>query len=289
MNISKDAGKILGIFGWAKFRFIGCIVCAVIFIGVAILCFSLINIPTSREAAHGGAYFDITGWPVSPFILFMSVGGGLLILAAITLLVARSVKAKYTFTVYEGGIASRCGGKETYIPFRDIEDVYLFSVGRGNYSGELNSLAYRKSRQNDWIIISLLNTDSEKLISLFRQLHAEQRSRVLQDKIEQCHKVKFDYVSAKNVWLKRAFTLRIADYLKIDASLKPLYLTKEGIVADEKNIVINKTDCITNDSWVENLYVLDSHGSKKFSMMFPTIISGDAFITTLNKVIETKD
>lgn len=285
MNDSKDTGITLGSFGWQKIRFVGCIICALIFIGFGLFCFTLMNIPTSREAAHGGIYFDTSGWPFSPFILFVSTGGGLILLGVVAILLAQSVKAKYTFKLFENGITSKYKGKESYFAFNEIEDVYLFSIGRSNYSGFLNSLAYRKTKQDDWIFISPLNSHSEKLISMFRQLHAKQRGDVLKEKIQHGGVVKFDYVSAKKVWLKRALSFRISDYLKIDSSLKEFHLTNENINIDGKNITIAATDTINADSWIENIYLLDGNGNKKFALMFPSIVSADVFHAVLEDVV----
>lgn len=287
--MAQDPGKQLGSYGWNKFRFIGCIVCALIFIGVGIFSLTLMNIPTSREAAHGGIYFDTAGWSIPPTTLFFLSGCGLFLMGVFTILLAQNVKAKYTFTLFENGISSKYRGKENYLSFEDIEDVYLFSIGRSNYAGFLNSLAYRKNKHDEWIFISPLNSGSDKLISTFRQLHTNQRGEVLEEKMKQGTVLKFEYVSTKSVWLKRALSFRISDYLKIDSSLKDFYLTKDSITLDGKKVSIGPTDSINTDSWVENIYLIDNNGNKKFSLMYPSIISADVLRSLLERSVSVTE
>ncbi|EAY6371869.1 hypothetical protein FAL54_14635, partial [Salmonella enterica subsp. enterica serovar Kentucky] len=98
--------------------------------------------------------------------------------------------------------------------------------------------------------------------------------------------LEFNYVDAKMIWFKRAFSLNVAGAANIDSSLRKFYLTKDNIIKDDKSIIINKSDKINTASWVDNLHLIDRDGNKKFSMMFPSIISADVFCALLQEAID---
>ncbi|EOX8445970.1 hypothetical protein [Salmonella enterica] len=284
--MSDIHGSKLTTHGSSKFLFIGLLICSVIFIGFGIFCLTLMNMPTSKEEASGGIYFAVEPGGISPMVLFSLVGGGLIILGLIAAAIAFMQKNVPVFMITENGISCKYKGKETFSLFKDIADVYLFSVGRTSYKGTINSLAYRKNKSDAWTFISPRNSGYSKLISTFRSLYSQQRVKDLRAQLEQGATLEFNYVDAKMVWVKRAFSLNVAGAAKIDSSLRKFYLTKNSIIKDDKNITINKSDSINAGSWNDNLYLLDSDGNKKFSMMFPSIISADVFHELLQDVIE---
>ncbi len=244
------------------------------------------NMPTSMEEANGGTYFDTSGLGMGPKELFLIIGLGLILLGLLTVLFAFATKAKYTFIIFENGIIARSKGKETSLLFTEIEDVYLFSVGKYSYSGFMNSLAYRKNKADDWFIISLRHAKSHKLIETFRELHTAQRAASLLPQIKLGNKLKFNYVDSKSVWLKRAFAMKVNDYVKSTSSTKDFYLSKNEIEIDGEKIQISGSDKVNADSWIENVYLLDNAGIKKFALMLPSIISADVFVSILRLSIE---
>ncbi|HGT1131202.1 TPA: hypothetical protein ACMV02_002674 [Salmonella enterica subsp. enterica] len=279
-------GKKLTTHGYNKFVFIGLIICSAIFIAIGIFCLTLMNMPTSREEAGGGIYFTVELGGVSPMMLFSLIGGGLIILGLVAATIALMQKNVPTFTITEKGIICKYKGKETLSLFKDISDVYLFSVCRTSYTGSINSLAYRKNKSDAWTLISPRNSGYDKLISTFRSLYSEQRVQALRAQLEHGATLEFNYVDAKMIWFKRAFSLNVAGAANIDSSLQKFYLTKDNIIKDDKSIIINKSDKINTASWVDNLHLIDRDGNKKFSMMFPSIISADVFCTLLQEAID---
>lgn len=279
-------GKKLTTHGSNKFVFIGLIICSVIFIVVGIFCLTLMNMPTSREEAGGGIYFAVEPGGLHPIVLFSLTGGGLIILGLVAAVIAFMQKNVPAFTIVEKGVVCKYKGKETLSIFKDISDVYLFSVGRAGYKGSINSLAYRKNKSDAWTLISPRNSGYDKLISTFRNLYTEQRVQDLRAQLENGATLEFNYVDAKMVWFKRAFSLNVAGAAKIDSSLRKFYLTKNSIIKDDKSITINKSDKINAASWVDNLYLLDRDGNKKFSIMFPSIISADVFRMLLQEAVD---
>lgn len=271
-------GKKLGQFGFNKVNFIGLCVCALIFLGFGAFVLTLMDMPTSPEAAQGGSYY--TG-DTDPALLFGGVGAALLLLGVGALAIAFVQRAKYTYTLYENGIECKYKGNTYTDLFANIEDVYLYSIGRPAFTGVSNCLAYRAEGQTEWRVISPKNGGYAKLIRQFRQRHTAQRAPVLAARMQAGAPAVFSYQSAKSVWLKRAFGTKQADFVKLAGKLQQMALHMGALVYEGQTIPLAPTDQIKTNGWTEGLTLVDGAGNKKFGRMFFSILSPDVFAELL--------
>jgi hypothetical protein len=104
---------------------------------------------------------------------------------------------------YEQGITHINGATKDYVPFAEIEDLYLFSSGQTAISGLITNLAYRRDANEPFhrVIESLKGfQDFQQKV---RELHVRARLPVVLDTLAAGGSVTFKYLESGAVWGKR--------------------------------------------------------------------------------------
>lgn len=183
-----------------------------------------------------------------------------------------------SYEVYEKGITQIIGQQRDYVPFAEIEDLYLFSSGDTLFSGIPSNLAYRRNASEPFRWISQHLKDSWEFIQLVRELYVRERLPAVIDTLNAGGAATFNYISTGQVWRKRIS----GKFLNI--TTQPIHITAESLEVQGHKIPMSAIRDVDLNSWTEKVVIQDASGNAVFSTIAFGILSFDLFLNTVSTV-----
>jgi len=187
------------------------------------------------------------------------------------------------YEVYENGIAQIVGQQRDYVPFVDIEDIYLFGSGDALFSGIASNLAYRRNASEPFRRITEHLKGSWEFIQLVRELHVRERLPLIIDTLNAGGTTTFNYISTGQVWRKRV------SGKFLDIKTQPIHVTTTSIDVPGHSIPMSNIRDVDLNAWTEKVVIQDASGKAVFSTMALGILSSDLFLNTLGVILENKN
>ncbi|MBF4559691.1 hypothetical protein H7698_26815 [Pseudomonas sp. p50] len=185
-----------------------------------------------------------------------------------------------SYEVYEQGIAHIIGAKKEYVPFVQIEDLYLFSSGQAAISGLITNLAYRRNANEPFhrVIHSLKGFhDFQRRV---RELHVRERLPAVMQTLEGGGVVTFKYVPSSAVWGKRMK----GNFL--DVETQPILMTREFLEVQGRKVPMSSLRTVDLSAWSELVVIKDEAGNEVLSTVCTGILSHDLFLATLDAILD---
>jgi hypothetical protein len=187
-----------------------------------------------------------------------------------------------SYEVYEHGIACMLGSSKNYVPFAEIEDLYLFSSGQAAISGLITNLAYRRNANEPFhrVIESLKGFhDFQQLV---RDLHVRERLPAVLETLEGGAGVPFKYVPGSAVWGKRIK----GNFL--DVTPQPILVTREFLEVQGRKVPMSSLRTLDLSAWSEKVVIRDEAGKEVLSTVCTGIMSHDLFLHTLGVILDNE-
>lgn len=267
---ATSTGKLLGTYGYGKALIICLLLLGSIFIALAAFVGYL---SVASTAQFNGPKH------IFPFTIGLLVVLGLIMFA----LVAWQKKLRTArYEVYEKGICQIIGSQRDYVPFAEMNDLYLFASGQTAFAGLTNNLAYRRNASEPF---RRVNPHLKGLFAFMEQVrdqHLEERLPVVFTTLENGGAVQFNYLDTTQVWGKR---IR-GDFF--DISTKPLTVTRDSLDIDGRKVSLQSLRGVDLNQWTELVVIKDESGQTLLSTVGTGIISFDLFLNTLHNLLETQ-
>jgi hypothetical protein len=288
MSNSTELGNLVNSYRPKRAAFVGLIVVAVVIASVGIFCLWAITIVSSPDVHYkSSSTFD------NPVVILGLIGGVILLIALFLVWFAfKFHNIKYSFWLYENGIVKKERGKEDIsLLFSQIEDVLTFALGGGlaaTLDPEHYGLAYRKNSGGEWSYITPQIHNSAELLGIFRELHVEQRGKVLWELVKEGQRVSFNFAEKKWLLKNNFSAIKASDMTRIDKHFKPLFLSNDSVTIDAEVFKLEETDSVKVGDWTDNIYLLDKNGDEKLSLPYFSLASADIFTAILAEILEQK-
>jgi hypothetical protein len=290
MSNSTELGNLVNSYRPKRAAFVGLIVAAVVIASVGIFCLWAITVVSSPSV-----HFSGLGPFKNPAVLLGLIGGGILLIALFLVWFAfKFQKVNCFFWLYENGIVKKEKGKEDIsLLFSEIEDVLIFAAfATGSMAQMLDpehyGLAYRKNSDGEWSYITPHIHDNGELLTIFRELHMEQRGKVLWEFVEEGQRVSFNFAEKKWLLKNNFSAIKASDMTRIDKHFKPLFLSNDSITIDAEVFKLEEADSVKVGDWTDNIYLLDKNGDEKLSLPYFSLASADIFTAILAEILEQK-
>ena len=266
---ATSTGKLLGTYGYGKALIVCLLLLGSIFIALAAFVGYL---SVASTAQFNGPKH------IFPFTIGLLVVLGLIMFA----LVAWQKKLRTArYEVYEKGICQIIGSQRDYIPFSEMNDLYLFASGQTAFAGFTNNLAYRRDASEPF---RRVNPHLKVLYAFMEQVrdqYLNERLPVVFTTLENGGAVQFNYLDTAQVWGKR---IR-GDFFNI--ATKPLTVTRESLEIDGRRVPLQSLRGVDLNQWTELVVIKDESGQTLLSTVGTGIISFDLFLNTLHNLLET--
>lgn len=283
-NSSPTTGRLLGTYGYGKALVITLIILGIVCLGLAVFVGFLSTVlptdvsgPISVETRRGGTLqFD---GPQS-FLIFTI---GLLVVLALCMFGLAMWQKKLRnarYEVYEKGICQIIGAQRDYVPFSEMNDLYLFASGQTAVAGLHNNLAYRRNANEPFRRVNPHLKGLFAFIDLVRDLHLNERLPSALATLESGGAVRFNYIDSAQVWGKRMK----GDFFEL--STKPLTVTHDALDVDGRRIAMSSLRNIDLSAWTELVVIKDESGETVLSTVGNGIMSFDLFLNTLHSQLE---
>jgi len=185
-----------------------------------------------------------------------------------------------SYEVYEKGIAQIIGQQRDYVPFVEIEDLYLFGSGDALFSGVASNLAYRRHASEPFRRITEHLKDSYEFIGLVRELYVRERLPLIVDTLNAGGAATFNYISTGQVWRKRM------SGKFLDITTQPIHVSSTSLEVQGHHIPMSHIRDVDLNSWTEKVVIQDASGKTIFSTIGFGILSLDLFLNTLGAILE---
>jgi hypothetical protein len=265
---ATSTGKLLGTYGYGKALIISMLILGSIFIGLAAFV-GYLSVASTLQFNGPRSIFHIT-------IGLLAVLG--LSMFALALWQKKLRTARYE--VYEKGICQIIGNKSDYVPFVEMNDLYLFASGQTAVAGFTNNLAYRRDASEPF---RRVNPHLKGLFAFMEQVrdqYLNERLPVVFTTLENGGAVQFNYLDTAQVWGKR---MR-GDFFNI--STKPLTVTRDSLDIDGRKVSLQSLRGVDLNQWSELVVIKDESGQTLLSTVGTGIISFDLFLNTLHNLLE---
>ena len=266
---ATSTGKLLGTYGYGKALIICLLLLGSIFIALAAF--------VGYLSVASTAQFN------GPKHIFTFTIGLLVVLGLIMFALVPWQKKLRTarYEVYEKGICQIIGSQRDYVPFTEMNDLYLFASGQTAFAGLTNNLAYRRNASEPF---RRVNPPLKGLFAFMEQVrdqHLKERLPVVFTTLENGGAVQFNYLDTTQVWGKR---IR-GDFF--DISTKPLTVTRDSLDIDGRKVSLQSLRGVDLNQWTELVVIKDESGQTLLSTVGTGIISFDLFLNTLHNLLET--
>jgi len=267
---ATSTGKLLGTYGYGKALIICLLLLGSIFIALAAF--------VGYLSVASTAQFN------GPKHIFTFTIGLLVVLGLIMFALVPWQKKLRTarYEVYEKGICQIIGSQRDYVPFAEMNDLYLFASGQTAFAGLTNNLAYRRNASEPF---RRVNPHLKGLFAFMEQVrdqHLKERLPVVFTTLENGGAVQFNYLDTTQVWGKR---IR-GDFF--DISTKPLTVTRDSLDIDGRKVSLQSLRGVDLNQWTELVVIKDESGQTLLSTVGTGIISFDLFLNTLHNLLETQ-
>lgn len=186
---------------------------------------------------------------------------------------------RYSYDVYEHGIARVTGKLREYTPFVDIEDLYLFGSGPESMAGLITNLAYRRNAAEPFHRVIEALKEFYDFEALVRELHVRARLPVVLDTLASGGAVTFNYISSSQAWSKYV----TGNFLQITTA--PIVVTRDALQVQGRTLAMSTLRTVDLSAWTEKVVIKDEAGKVAFSTIATGILSHDLFLTTLDALV----
>ncbi|AMA45943.1 hypothetical protein [Pseudomonas alabamensis] len=263
-----STGKLLGSYGYGKALIISLLVLGTVFFALALF--------VGYLSVASSVNFN------GPKSMLYATAAFLALLGAVMFALAQWQKklrvARYE--VYEKGLCQIIGSQRDYVPFSEMDDVYLFASGKTAVAGMTNNLAYRRNASESF---RRVNPHLQKLFVFLEQVreqHLNERLPAVLKTLENGGAVQFNYLDTAQVWGKRMS----GDFFNI--ATKPLTLTRETLDVNGRTVALGTLRSLDLSQWTERVVIKDDKGQTVLSTVATGIISLDLFLTTLHHLLK---
>lgn len=181
----------------------------------------------------GATTADGTRFTGPPEVLLYGAGLTAFIAICMVLLALWQKKLRDArYDVHEHGIRQVTSSVDEFVPFVEMNDLYLFASGQTLTAGLTNNLAYRRHCGEQFRRINPHMPKLDEFMELVRDLHVQARLPVALDTLSQGGSVQFNYADTKQVLGKRV----TGKFLKVET--RPLVITPQGLEVDGRRFPI---------------------------------------------------
>lgn len=208
---------------------------------------------------------------------------GLLVVLALALLglyAWQSRLRKSSYELYEHGIAHTTGGQRSFVPFSEIEDLYLFSSGQTVMTGLVTNLAFRRNASQPFHRVIEPLKGFHDFLQRFRELYLAARQPQVLDTLQRGGAVTFNCIDNGQVWRKRVS----GNFLAVHTY--PIVLTQHSLQVQGKQVPIASLRSLDQSAWTEKLVIKDASGATVLSTLATGLMSADLFLDTLSLLVE---
>ncbi|MBO9550780.1 hypothetical protein [Pseudomonas sp.] len=267
---ATSSGKLLGSYGYGKALIFCMFILGSIFLGLAafigyLSVASIQNFNGPKNLFYG------------TFALLVVLGG---VMFALALWQKKLRVARYE--VYEKGICQIIGSERDYVPFSEMNDLYLFASGQTAVAGLINNLAYRRNDSEAFRRVNAHLKDLYGFIDLVRELHLNERLPQAMATLEQGGAVQFNYIGTGQVWSKRVS----GNFLNV--TTQPILVTRDALEVEGSKVPMASLRSIDLSAWTELVVIRDESGKTVLSTAANGIMSFDLFLNTLHNLLEAE-
>ncbi|KAF1312967.1 hypothetical protein BLX42_00705 [Pseudomonas sp. SG-MS2] len=263
-----STGNLLGTYGYGKALIISMIILGSIFLALAAFV-GYLSLASNLQFNGPRGIFHFT-------IVLLGVLG----LSMFALALWQKTLRKARYEVYEKGICQVIGNERDYVPFSEMNDLYLFASGQTAFAGLTNNLAYRRNASEP---LRRVNPHLKGLFAFIEQVREHYLNERLPAVLATLHNggaVQFNYLDTSQVWGKR---LR-GDFLNV--TTKPLTVTRDALEIDGRKVSLNSLGNVDLNQWTELVVIKDESGQTLLSTVGNGIMSFDLFLNTLHNLLE---
>lgn len=188
-----------------------------------------------------------------------------------------------TYDVYENGIAYTNGEQKDFVPFSEIDDLYLFSSGQTVMTGLVTNLAFRRNVNEPFQRVIEPLKGFQEFQQMVRELHLRARLPKVLETLDVGGAVTFNYISTGQVWRKRMS----GNFL--DVTTLPIVVTKGFLEVQGRKVPMSTLRRIDLNAWTEKVVIKDEAGKVVMSSICTGILSHDLFLNTLDAILEVKE
>lgn len=185
-----------------------------------------------------------------------------------------------SYELYEKGIAYTTKGQRTFVPFSEIEELYLFGSGQTVFSGMITNLAFRRNASEPFHRVIEPLKDFYNFLQLFRELFLAARKPAVLQTLNSCGTVTFKYIDTAQVWRKRVS----GNFL--DVKTLPIELSRDYLSVQGNQVSIASLRSIDTSAWSEKVVIKDASGKPVLSTVATGILNMDLFLDTLGMLIQ---
>ncbi|MGF6396107.1 hypothetical protein [Pseudomonas plecoglossicida] len=185
-----------------------------------------------------------------------------------------------SYELYEKGIAYTTKGERTYLPFTEIEDLYLFGSGQAVLSGMVTNLAFRRNASEPFHRVIEPLKGFFKFQQLFREHYLDARLPEVLQALQAGETVTFKYVDTAQVWRKRVS----GNFL--DVKTLPIVVSSDYLHVQGSQVSIDSLRSLDTSVWSEKVVIKDASGKPVLSTVATGILNMDLFLNTLGLLME---
>lgn len=263
-----STGKLLGRYGYGKALIISLLVLGTVFFALALFV-GYLSVASSLNVNGPKSLFYATA-------AFLAALGA--VMFALALWQKKLRVAQYE--VYEKGLCQIIGSQRDYVPFSEMDDLYLFASGQTAVAGQTNNLAYRRNASEPF---RRVNPHLQKLFVFLEQVreqYLKERLPTVLKTLENGGAVQFNYLNTSQVWGKRMS----GDFFNI--ATKPLTLTRDTLDVNGRTVALSDLRTLDLSQWTELVVIKDHTGQTVLSTVATGIISLDVFLDTLHHLVK---
>ncbi|EKT4525015.1 hypothetical protein QEM13_004352 [Pseudomonas putida] len=283
-NSSPATGNLLGTYGYGKALIISLVIIGIVCLGLAAFVGFLstmlptdVSGPISVETRRGATLqFDGPQSLVTFSIGLLAV----LALCMFGLAMWQKKLRNARYEVYEKGICQIIGTQRDYVPFSEMNDLYLFASGQTAVAGLHNNLAYRRDASEPFRRVNPHLKDLYAFIDLVRDQHLNERLPSALATLENGGAVRFSYIDSAQVWGKRMK----GDFFALNT--KTLTITRDALDVDRRRVPMSSLRNLDLNAWTERVVIKDESGQTVLSTVGSGIMSFDVFINTLHSLLQ---
>lgn len=185
-----------------------------------------------------------------------------------------------SYELYEKGIAYTTKGERTYVPFTEIEDLYLFGSGQAVLSGMVTNLAFRRNASEPFHRVIEPLKGFFNFQQLFRERYLDARLPEVLQALEAGEAVTFKYIDTAQVWRKRVS----GNFL--DVKTLPIKVSSDALQVQGSQVSIESLRSMDTSVWSEKVVIKDASGKPVLSTVATGILNMDLFLNTLGLLME---
>ncbi len=233
-----------------------------------------VELTTSRGTTLNFSSPDLMIYATSAFLAVLGLG-------VLGLYVWQNRQRQTSYELFEDGIAHTTRGARTYVPFSEIQDVYLFSSGQVAYTGLITNLAFRRTASEPFHRVLPSLKGFPTFMETFRELYLNARQPVVLDTLHGGGSITFNCINSAHVWRKRMG----GDFLHVDT--QPIVVSRDAVLVQNSVVPMSTLRSMDHSTWNEKIEIRDAAGKVVLSTVATGILSLDVFLSTLGLLMES--